>query len=138
MAIDALERERRQPKPTILLTVRDTDGNVVRTLEGPAKPGFHRVAWDLTYPTTSAIERVAGERRGGGPDRGDSGFMAPPGTYSVKMSKRVDGEVTDLAGPLNFEVVRVFEGVLEGSSPTDVATFMGQIADSAAGRHRRR
>jgi photosystem II stability/assembly factor-like uncharacterized protein len=130
---DALERERRQPKPTILLTVRDTDGNVVRTLEGPAKPGFHRVAWDLTYPTTSAIERVAGERRGGGPDRGDSGFMAPPGTYSVKMSKRVDGEVTDLAGPLNFEVVRVFEGVLEGSSPTDVATFMSQIADLQRG-----
>ncbi len=36
---DALERERRQPKATILLTVRDTDGNVVRTLEGPPRRG---------------------------------------------------------------------------------------------------
>ena len=29
------ERERRQPKAAILLTVRDTDGNVVRTVTGP-------------------------------------------------------------------------------------------------------
>ncbi|MBD3853003.1 MAG: glycosyl hydrolase, partial [Acidobacteria bacterium] len=129
---DALERERRQPKATILLTVRDTDGNVVRTLEGPAKAGFHRVAWDLSYPTTSAIERVASERRGG-PSRGDSGFMAAPGTYSVTMSKRVDGKVTKLTGPVQFDVVRVFEGVLEGSSPTDVAAFMGQIAELQRG-----
>ena len=129
---DALERERRQPKATILLTVRDTDGNVVRTLEGPAKAGFHRVAWDLSYPTTSAIERAASERRGG-PSRGDSGFMAAPGTYSVTMSKRVDGKVTKLTGPVQFDVVRVFEGVLEGSSPTDVAAFMGQIAELQRG-----
>ena len=129
---DALERERRQPKATILLTVRDTDGNVVRTLEGPAKAGFHRVAWDLSYPTTSAIETVASERRGG-PSRGDSGFMAAPGTYSVTMSKRVDGKVTKLTGPVQFDVVRVFEGVLEGSSPADVAAYMSQIADLQRG-----
>ncbi|MDH3816302.1 MAG: glycosyl hydrolase, partial [Acidobacteriota bacterium] len=130
---DALERERRQPKSTILLTVRDTDGNVVRTIEGPAKAGFHRVAWDLSYPTTSAIEGVASEQRGGGPSRGDSGFMAAPGTYSVTMSKRVDGKVTKLTGPVQFDVVRVFEGVLEGSSPTDVAAYMSQIADLQRG-----
>jgi photosystem II stability/assembly factor-like uncharacterized protein len=126
---DALERERRQPKATILLTVRDIDGNVVRTLDGPAKAGFQRVAWDLTYPTTDAIREASGDewrRRGGDPD---SGFMAPPGTYSVELSKRVDGKVTQLAGPLDFEVVRVFAGVLDGSSPTDVAAFMRQIAD---------
>jgi photosystem II stability/assembly factor-like uncharacterized protein len=128
VGFDELERERRQPQAAILLTVRDSDGNVVRTLTGPAKAGFHRVAWDLSYPTTSAIERVVGERMGGRPDRGDSGFMAPPGTYTVTMSKRVDGQVTDLAGPISFEVVRVFEGAIEGSSPTEAAEFMRQIA----------
>jgi hypothetical protein len=101
----------------------------VRTIKGPIKAGFHRVAWDLTYPTTNAIERVATARWGGSPDRGDSGFMAPPGTYSVTLSKRVDGQVTDLAGPADFEVKRVFKGVLEGSSPTDTALFMGEVAE---------
>ena len=128
VGFDELERERRQPKATILLTVRDTDGNTVRTLTGPAKAGFHRVAWDLSYPTTAAIERIVSERWGGRSDRGDSGFMAPPGTYTVTLSKRVDGQVTDLAGPMAFEVVRVFEGALEGSSPTEAAEFMRQVA----------
>jgi hypothetical protein len=129
VGFDELERERRQPKAAILLTVRDSEGDVVRTLTGPAKAGFHRVAWDLSYPTTAAIERVVSERWGGRPDRDDSGFMAPPGTYTVTMSKRVDGQVTDLAGPMAFEVVRVFEGALEGSSPTDAAEFMRQVAE---------
>jgi hypothetical protein len=125
---DAIERERRQPEAAMLLTVRDAGGEVVRIIEGPTKAGFHRVAWDLTYPTTSAIERVVTARRGR-PDRGDSGFMAPPGAYSVTLSKRADGQVTDLAGPVDFEVVRVFKGVLEGSSPTDTALFMGEVAE---------
>jgi photosystem II stability/assembly factor-like uncharacterized protein len=130
---DELERERRQPEATILLTVRDTDGDVVRTLEGPARAGFHRVAWDLTYPTTDAIREASDDewrRRGGDPD---SGFMAPPGTYSVTMSKRVDGEVTQLGGPAQFDVVQIFEGILDGSSPTDAAEFMGQIAELQRG-----
>jgi len=125
---DAVERERRQPEAAMLLTVRDSGGEVVRIIEGPTKAGFHRVAWDLSYPTTSAIERVVTARRGR-PDRGDSGFMAPPGAYSVTLSKRADGQVTDLAGPVDFEVVRVFKGVLEGSSPTDTALFMGEVAE---------
>jgi len=125
---DAVERERRQPEAAMLLTVRDSGGEVVRIIEGPTKAGFHRVAWDLSYPTTSAIERVVTARRGR-PDRGDSGFMAPPGAYSVTLSKRADGQITDLAGPVDFEVKRVFKGVLEGSSPTDTALFMGEVAE---------
>jgi hypothetical protein len=125
---DALERERRQPKAAMLLTVRDADGNVVRTVTGPTTAGFHRVAWDLTYPTTSAVRPTSGQewrRWGGDPN---SGAMAPPGTYSVTLSKRVDGQVTDLAGPIEFEVVRVFEGALDGTPPAETAAYMQQVA----------
>jgi photosystem II stability/assembly factor-like uncharacterized protein len=129
VGFEELERERRQPEAAILLTVRDSDGQIVRTVEGPTSAGFHRVAWDLTYPTAEAIERVTTERWGEEEDRGDSGFMAPPGSYSVKLSKKIDGEVTDLAGPVDFEVVRVFEGALAGSSPNDAAAFMRDVAE---------
>ena len=130
VGFDELESERRQPKPTMLLTIRDASGEVVRTLTAPAKKGFHRVAWDLTYPTSSAIQTASsgdrrGGRRGGDPN---SGFMAPPGTYSVTLSKKVDGVVTDVAGPENFEVARVFEGALDGTPPTDTAVFMQEVA----------
>jgi photosystem II stability/assembly factor-like uncharacterized protein len=126
---DELERERRQPQPTVVLTIRDASGEVVRTLTAPTTKGFHRVAWDLTYPISSAIST---ESTGGGGDDeedADSGFMAPPGAYSVTLSKKVDGVVTDLAGPLDFEVKRVFEGVLDGTPPAETAGYMRQVAE---------
>jgi len=103
---------------------------VVRTLTAPAKKGFHRVAWDLTYPTSSAVRPSESGSQGGGEGDGDvnSGFRAPPGTYSVTLSKKIDGVVTDVAGPVDFEVARVFEGTLEGTPPTDTAAFMREVA----------
>jgi len=126
---DELESERREDPPTILLTVRDADGKAVRTIGGPAKAGFHRVAWDLRYPTTQAIEEVVSPRMGG-LDTGDvsSGFLAPPGSYTVTLAKRVDGRVTDLGGPTPFEVVRMRQGALLGTAPIEVATFMREVA----------
>jgi hypothetical protein len=125
---DELEKERRQPDPAILLTVRDADGSVVRTIEGPAKKGFHRVAWDLRYPTTAAIREPSDDEWRRGPADPNSGFMAPPGSYTVTLSKRVDGEVTDLSGAVAFEVKRVFPGVLEGTPPLETAAYMAQVA----------
>jgi photosystem II stability/assembly factor-like uncharacterized protein len=126
---EQMEKERRQPEPAVVLTVRDADNNVVRNLTGPATAGFHRVAWDLTYPITSAVTgALSSEEVGDQPNQSDSGFMAPPGSYSVTLSTEVDGVVTEVGGPLDFEVARVFEGVLEGATPEDTAVFMRQVA----------
>jgi hypothetical protein len=114
----------------MVLTIRDASGEVVRTLTAPASKGFHRVAWNLTYPTTSAIRAESESRWGGG--RGardpDAGFMAPPGPYTVSLSKKMDGEVTRVAGPVEFTVSRVLEGALEGTPPEETAVFMQRVA----------
>jgi hypothetical protein len=123
---DELERERRQAEPTMVLTIRNSAGEVVRRLTGPAAKGFNRVAWNLTYPTTSAI-RSGPESERQDVDA-DDGFMAPPGTYSVALAKKVDGVVTRVAGPVEFEVYRVFEGALEGTPPVEAAAFMREVA----------
>ncbi len=39
------------PSPRSCSTVRDADGEIVRIITGPAKKGFHRVAWDLRNPS---------------------------------------------------------------------------------------
>ncbi len=126
---DALERERRQPNPAMLLTVRGAAGEVVRIFEGPVSKGFHRVAWDLRYPSTEAIREEEENEWRRGPADPDSGTMAPPGRYTVTLSKRVDGVVTDLGGPVGFEVRRVFPGVLEGTPPVEAAAFMQRVAE---------
>jgi photosystem II stability/assembly factor-like uncharacterized protein len=127
VGFEALEAERRQPAPTILLTIRDADGEIVRTITGPTKKGFHRVAWDLRYPTTKAVELIKSEPNPW--ERGGGGHKAPPGSYTVTLSKRVDGEVTALGGPVPFEVVRVFPGTLEGTPPTEAAEYMAEVAE---------
>ena len=85
---DALEDEKRQDGPYIVLLIKDANGNVVNTIKGTNKKGFNRVNWRLTYPSKSGerLQAPRGRRgfRGGG-------VMVTPGVYSVTLAKRVDG-----------------------------------------------
>ncbi|NIO00755.1 MAG: glycosyl hydrolase [Candidatus Latescibacteria bacterium] len=120
---EEMESERRQAEPMIWLTVKDGDGNVVRRIAGPTKKGFHRVAWDLHFPATNAIDYR------GDLDAGNQvGVLAAPGEYTVTLSKQIDGTVTDLSKPLPFEVERMRRGALDGAEDKDVAAFWQQIA----------
>ena len=121
---DALEAERRAEAPKVWLTVKDSDGKVVKKIAGATSKGIHRTAWDLSYPSKRAVNLNAGRssfgRRGGG-------MKASPGTYSVTLSKQVDGKVTVLAGPSNFEVVPLRDGALERSSPAEISAFRQEV-----------
>ena len=117
---DGVEKERRETKPEIWLTVRDTDGNVVRRISGPAKKGFHRVAWDLRFPAVTPINS--------NPNRNSQGFLAAPGTYTVSLSKRVRGKTVELVAPQSFEVERLRDGALPGASTDDVVAFWERTA----------
>jgi hypothetical protein len=121
---DALEQELNQDKPKILLTVKDIEGNVVRKLEGATSKGFHRIAWDLRYPSTRAIS----------PNQGNSGWnpegiMAAPGKYTVTLSKQIDGIITNLSEPIEFEVEQLRKGALQGSTPEETVAFWKEIAE---------
>lgn len=118
---DAVEAERRETKPEIWLTVRDSDGNVVRRVSGPTSKGFHRVAWDLRFPSTQPA--LPGQGGAG------SGFLVAPGTYTVSLSKRVAGETTELVAPQEFEVERLRSGALSSAAnPNDTVAFWERLS----------
>jgi hypothetical protein len=117
---EAVEAEELQKTPTLWLTVTDNEGTVVRRIKAPAKKGFHRIAWDLRYPSTTAIGAPQGF--------GAGGVMAAPGTYNVSLSKEVDGVITQLQEPQSFVVEQLRKGALEGSSPEKVTEFWLEIA----------
>jgi photosystem II stability/assembly factor-like uncharacterized protein len=120
---DAAEQERREVEPEIWLTVRDSDGNVVRRLKGPSKKGFHRAAWDLRFPAMDAV--------GAGPDYPNEelqGFLAAPGAYTVSLSKTVRGKTTELVSPQVFQVERMRKGVLPGAEPEQVVAFWERLS----------
>ena len=120
---DTAEAERREIEPEVWLTVRDADGNVVRRLDGPITKGFHRVAWDLRFPPPQAVGTEPGY-----PDFELKGFLAAPGRYTVSLAKRVRGTTTELAGPAEFDVVRLREGALPGAEPAETVAFWERIA----------
>ncbi len=119
---DAIDDELIEVKPEIWLTVRDSEGAIVRRVSGPTKKGVHRVAWDLAYPSMSPVTSA------GGDDDNGSGFLVVPGTYTVSLSKRVRGETTELVAPQSFEVERLREGALPGSEPEVLVAFWERIA----------
>jgi photosystem II stability/assembly factor-like uncharacterized protein len=101
---EELRAEAEEESPAILLTIRDADGTVVRTLTGPVTQGIHRVSWDLrepaaTLPRTRPVEL---DEELFGPEPG--GPLVMPGLYRVALAKRVEGKLTPLAGPQEFTV----------------------------------
>jgi photosystem II stability/assembly factor-like uncharacterized protein len=101
---EELRAETRETEPSMLLIVKDEEGNVVRRIPAPAKSGFHRVAWDLRFPASTPIRLEARRRRGGDEDGGGpEGPLAAPGKYTVTLAKQVDDVVTPVGPPQPFE-----------------------------------
>jgi photosystem II stability/assembly factor-like uncharacterized protein len=122
-----LRREDREEAPAIVLTVRDENGSVVRRVPGATEKGYHRIAWDLRYPAPDPVNlSPAGDLPPWqSPSRGP---LALPGTYSVTLSKRVEGQLVDLAGPETFTVNALFEGGMVAADQNAVTEFQLQTA----------
>jgi hypothetical protein len=135
---DELEAERRQESPKIWLTIKDSEGKIVQRLSGPTRKGMHRIDWNLRKMSKNPISLEQQRGGGGGWRRGGSGFWALPGTYTATLSQEVDGKMTELDGPVAFQVKRMLEGALPGASLDEIASFQTQLEDlwarnSAAG-----
>lgn len=121
-----LEEERMEENPVVWLTVKDENGNVIRRIKGPVSKGFQRVSWNLTYPSDNVINIHAIPVKGENYWR-QNGAMVVPGTYTVTLSKEIDGKVTPLSKPVSFKVVPVKHGILKGETPKETVAFWKQI-----------
>jgi hypothetical protein len=89
----------------------DSAGKAIRVVSGPSGKGIQRVAWDLRVPA-----HVLPSTRPASPedeifDTGPTGPYVIPGKYSVTLSERIGGVVTQVAGPVSFNVVMDPQGV---------------------------
>ena len=117
------EAEQLEGAPAMLLTVTDAQGKVVRHLEAPAEAGFHRVAWDLRYPDVAPW--VPEDQRS--PWDNPAGVLAAPGTYTVSLSRRVDGKLQPTGESQTFNVVSIREPVLAGSDQPQRVEFSRRV-----------
>ena len=140
---EELEAEDREEAPRVFLTVRDADGNVVNTVNGSASRGMRRATWNYRYPGYNPVTGGAGGGGGGGGGGfgggGGNGPMALPGSYTVSVSQRVDGEVTELAGPAPFEIAPRGASAIPPQDRAAVLAFQretGQLLRAVTGTQR--
>ncbi len=122
-AWDDLRAEDNEEAPSVEMTVRDASGAVVRRLAVPASQGVHRVAWDLRYRHPQKAGDEARTR--GGPPKG---LLALPGTYSVELHARVDGELKQIAAAQTFDVVPLPLSPEATKDPAALLAFQQQTA----------
>lgn len=133
---EELAAEDRQESPEVFLTIRDSDGEIVRQLAGSTGSGMHRATWDYRYPAYNAVTASGG---GGGFFGAPSGPMALPGSYTVSLSQRVDGVVTELAGPTSFEIAPIVDVAIPLQDRDAVLAFQretGELLRAVTGSQR--
>ena len=105
---DELRAEDNEEPSYLMFTITDMEGNVVNRITQRARSGMNRVTWNLycQVPRPVNTQEFNPVGRGGGRSYyGGGGFHVLPGTYQVSLSKNVRGEITELAGPVEFKVV---------------------------------
>jgi hypothetical protein len=113
-SIEELRAESEEVPPTVIFTIADSDGKIVRRMTAPAGAGMQRATWDMRYtPPVILNQPPAGAGgQGGPPPEGGGGFgfggpqgpLVMPGKYTVSMALRVNGDTTQVAGSQSFDV----------------------------------
>ncbi len=119
---EELRKEDQEEAPTVIFTVTDGDGRVVRRLGSPATAGIQRATWDLRYPPADPITGAPPRPRDDGDD-GPTGPMAAPGTYRVQMALRVDGVESPVGPAQSFDARPLGQGTLPAPDRAQVAEF---------------
>ncbi|MEM9001841.1 MAG: glycosyl hydrolase [Bacteroidota bacterium] len=117
---DALDKEKKQEKPAIIIHIKDTQGNLVNTVSGTGEKGFNRVAWNLTYADRTGVKLEAPK---GGFNFFGSPFRATPGTYTATLYQHSDGQLTQLSEIRSFEVKALQKGALPSKPTTEIEDF---------------
>jgi len=122
-----LSAEEEEEAPAIIFTVTDSSGHVVRRLTGPITAGVQRVAWDLRYPPASLPPPPNPETEDPF-NEGPAGPLVMPGTYRVSVARRVDGMITPIGQPQEFQVVVEGQENMSASDRAALVEFQQKVA----------
>ncbi len=122
---DQLQAEKDEEKPYLIFTIKDANGEVVNELRKSASKGLNRIFWDLKYPAINRVDTKLSDPT----KNGSSGIMVLPGSYTVELSKSINGEVTKLVEPVSFEVKTLDNLTLPPADPAAMLAFHRELMD---------
>ena len=127
---EELKNERESEAASLLITIKNAAGEVVKKFSRNATKGIHRMKWDLRYVSKNPISfrkssfynPFAGK---------EEGTLVLPGTYTVSISKVDNGAISPLAGPVSFEVKALQNTVLPAEDREEKVAFQKKASELA-------
>jgi hypothetical protein len=105
------------------MTITNVNGEVIGRITGPSEEGFHRVAWNLRYPS---VDPVALQEDS---SQASSGPLVLPGRYKVTLSKLLNGIEKPIGESQTFEVVALGGSTLQVQDPLEVLKFQRETSE---------
>lgn len=118
---EELTSEDLEQNPLLIFKIYDSDVNIVRTLIKNPSTGFNRISWDLRYPNTEPISDSVNLNY-------NSGMAVVPGKYKVQMFKSVDGKISPMTEPVEFECKLLNNLSLPPKDLTSLLDFRRKVA----------
>jgi hypothetical protein len=100
---EELLAEEREEEPFLEFTIRDLDGQIIRKLKTGLRQGVHRIVWDGRYPSLRPVSLRSSDFDNPFSNE-DVGLLAAPGSYTVSLSRSINGTVEEVVAPQRFEL----------------------------------
>ncbi len=124
---EELDAEKNESGPFLIFTIKDSNGDIIRNIHQRASTGINRVNWDFRYGAVRPI-RLKNDKFDP-MNTGSTAMRALPGTYSVSMSMYHNGEVKELAGPVDFKAVPLNNTTLPDPDPKASQEFYAKVSE---------
>jgi photosystem II stability/assembly factor-like uncharacterized protein len=117
---DVLESELVEITPAIWLYIYNSEGEIIRKVQGINRKGFHRIHWDLKTESNRTITNHNLESN-------RTGHMVSPGEYSAQMFKRIEGAYIPMGEKVSFKVEPLIKE--RSSAPSDLIVGHWEAVD---------
>ena len=126
---DILDKENAEQKNQVILVVKNKAGEIVSKISGPLRKGVSRVNWNLTSSIPTTVKASSRSSRGWRGSGGGITTQVDPGKYDLFLKKRVNGVVSDLAGPVELEVEKIRSGTLSNPMADKHDKYYADLAE---------
>jgi len=120
-----LTEEKEEVLPYLMVTIRDAQGDIVRTCTEKPEQGIQRYYWDLKYEQPNALGRTETFDPF---KKSEGGIFVLPGSFSVEFSLVHQGKVTLLGQPQKFEVKPLNTTTLPAENRPEMVAFQKEMS----------
>lgn len=125
--VEQLREEEKEIAPLLIFTISDDKGQIVRKLYESPSTGINRQNWDLRYQGKRP-GRLKNDKFDPKND-GNTAMFVLPGKYSVSISLDHNGEVTNLAGPVEFTVKPLNNTTLPAENREELVAYQNKVTE---------